>query len=226
MKKGLKIFLIILSAVVVIGGTVAVWQWDNITSFVYFMRYSTEDLENLEEKNKEELATAVAGLDTVPRDLTDEEKEALASGEITKQEAVELSLGVKKQDSQKATQSGTGTTQGKTDRTSELVAELYVLKSSYLSKLDGVAAQAKAEYAAKPKEERTASWKTAKISKYAGIAAGLEAECDAQVEGIITELKAEIKKTGGDMSIVNSIRSAYESEKQIKKAYYLNKYLK
>lgn len=102
MKKGLKIFLIILSAVIVVGGTVAVWQWDNITSFVYFMCYSTEDLENLEEKNKEELATAVAGLDAVPRDLTDEEKEALANGEITKQEAVELSLGIKKQDSQKS----------------------------------------------------------------------------------------------------------------------------
>ncbi len=227
-RKGLKIFLIILAVILAIAGGVTIWQWDNISSVMYFMKYSKEELETMQGENDEKLNSAVAGLNVIPRELTDEEREALENGTITEQDAVEISLGTSTL-AEKITEKTTGqasASQQKTDRVSELIAQLYVLKSSFISKLDGLAAQATAEYKNTPKEERTSSWAGTKISKYTGLATGLEAECDAKVEAIISELKTELKKSGGDMSIINTIRSTYDSEKQIKKAYYLNKYLK
>ena len=63
------------------------------------------------------------------------------------------------------------------------------------------------------------------ISKYSGEIAAWEGECDAKVEGVISRIKEELKRTGGDMSVINTIRSTYEKEKQIKKAGYMNKYM-
>ena len=42
---------------------------------------------------------------------------------------------------------------------------------------------------------------------------------------IISKIKAELKRTGGDMSVIDTIRSTYSREKQLKKAGYMNAYL-
>ncbi len=238
-RKGLKIFLIIFGIIFLMGGCAVIWQWDNIQAVVYFMKYSKEDLETMAVENQTLMDEAVSTLEMIPRELTEEENKALESGVITEQDAVEISLGVttlpekveeKKNLPESAAKPAATPTEApkpqKVDRVSELVAQMYVLKSSFISKLDALAAQAIAEYSATPAAQRTSSWKTSKMTKFTSMASVLEAECDAQVEGIITELRAELKKNGGDMSLINTIRSTYDSEKQIKKAYYLNKYLK
>lgn len=224
MKKGLKIFLIILAAFILVAGTVTVWQWDNITAVVYFMKYSKDDLETLEKDNKQKLDDTAATLDIIPRELTEEEQKALADGIISEEDAVEISLGTSTLKDK--LENSTDKTSVKKDRLSELVARLYVLKSTFISKLDGLAGQAAAEYKNTPNSQKNASWTSSKISKYMGLATELEAECDVQVEEIISELKDELKKQGKDNSLINTIRSTYDNEKQIKKAYYLNKYLK
>ncbi len=230
-KKGLKIFLIILAVIVTLTGGVCIWQWDNIKAVSFFLKYSKEELEEMNKENDKKLDDAVANLELMPRELTDEEKKALEVGEITEEDAIEITLGKvtleeKIKEKENPGKAPTKVEEAKTDRVSELIAKLYVLKSTYISKLDGLAADAKAEYKATPEAERTEKWKSSKISKYMSLATSLEATCDAQVEAIVTELRTELKKTGGDMSLIDTVRSSYESEKQIKKAFYLNKYLK
>lgn len=235
-RRKLKIFLIILAVIVVTASGVLAWQWDNVRSVIYFMRYSEDDLDKMLDDNKKELDSALEGIGAqMPRELTEEELQALQEGTITQTDAVEISLGKttlqekieqKKPKSQVSSGSGGSTVLVTDSPVSNLVAQLYVLKSSYMGKLGGLEAQAKAEYSATPAAERTAGWKSSMISKYSGKVSALEGECDAKVEAVISQIKAELAKTGGDTSIIGKIRSAYENEKQIKKAYYLNTYLK
>lgn len=232
-KKKLNILLIVAAVIVAGIAAVAVWQWDNILSVIYSVKYSEEDLNRMLDENKSELNTALEGIgaNTV-RDLTEEETAALEEGLITENDAVEISLGIKtlqeklaEKNEQKSTPAQS-TSSDETSATSDLIAQLYVLKSSYMGKLSSLESQAKAEYSSTPENERTAAWKSSMLAKYSGKVAALEGECDARVEALISEIKAELSKTGGDMSIINTIRSAYENEKQIKKAHYLNTYMK
>ncbi len=235
MKKGTKITLTVIAIIVCIIVGVIVWQWGNISALVYSVQYSQEELDTMLTENKDKLDTVLNEIDVpVPRELTQEELAALESGDITQEEAVEISLGSStlKEKIDKHTNSEKNNVTSKPNstpqpqnNTSALIAKLYVLKASYMSKLDGLEGQAKAEYSNTPAEKRTAAWKGSMISKYSSRVAALEGECDAKVEGIIAQIKAEISKNGGDMSIINTIRSTYETEKQIKKAHYMNTYL-
>lgn len=110
------------------------------------------------------------------------------------------------------------------EKIAELVAKMYVLKSQYLGEIEGVVSSMKAEYAALPKEQQTASAKTTIASGYLGKISSLEAQCDAQVNAVVTELRGVLEKSGGDMSLADAIMSAYASEKESTKAYYINKY--
>lgn len=243
-RKKLKIFLIIMGVIIALIAGVTIWQWNNIKAVMYFLMYSEEDLSRMNEENKKVLAEALARIDAeVPRELTEEESAALEEGLITQDDAVEISLGIttleektggvtnntanaQNQNPSSNNTSGTKTDTQKSSHLSNLIAQLYVLKSSYISRLDGLEAQGKAEYANTPSQQRTSSWKTAMINKYYSKIASWEAECDTKVEAVISQIKDELSKTGGDMSIIQTIRSTYDHEKQIKKAQYMNTYLK
>lgn len=318
-KRRLKVFGGTLLAIVILFVGIIIWQWDNILSVVYFLKYSENDLEQMDKENKQKLDDVIKELQIEElRELTEDEVQALESGEITQKEAVEISLGktsleetandktesnasVKNEEAEESNTENTDNTKIKIDDTNvylvfansgnqehewrynwkvnknnyrqekdeqkpeidmyinpessmkeeiyselnndennkkeekegitdnsklaDLIAELYVLKSSYISKLSGLEAQGKSEYSSTPEKQRTSSWKATMISKYTGVIAAWEGECDAKVEGVISKIKEEIKRTGGDMSVINTIRSTYEKEKQLKKAGYMNTYL-
>lgn len=299
MSKKLKIFIAVFLIIAIPVGVLAVWQRENINSFIYSMKYSDDDLSKMLDKNKEELNSAVSGVKgTTPRELKDDEIAALGKGEISEDDAVEISLGLTtlhekiEQIKENAAQGNTENTSAaqenntagntnadtKTDNsagnsnkggsastangaagtnnggnqpskgngnstaangsnssgTSEdrlanestssvLIAKLYVLKGSYVAKLDALESEGIAEYANTP--NKNTSWKASMISKYSGKVAALEGECDAKFEAIVSELKTELEKNGEDTSIIKTIRSTYEKEKQIKKANYLNTYM-
>lgn len=300
MSKKLKIFIAVFLIIAIPVGVLAVWQRENINSFIYSMKYSDDDLSKMLDKNKEELNSAVSGVKgTTPRELKDDEIAALGKGEISEDDAVEISLGLTtlhekiEQIKENAAQgnaentsaaqenntAGNTNTDTKTDNSagssnkggtastangsngtnaangsnssngsngsngtngsnssgtsddrlanestsSVLIAKLYVLKGSYVAKLDALENEGIAEYANTP--NKNTSWKASMISKYSGKVAALEGECDAKFEAIVSELKTELEKNGEDTSIIKTIRSTYEKEKQIKKANYLNTYM-
>ena len=317
MSKKLKIFIVVFLIIAIPVGVLAVWQRENINSFIYSMKYSDDDLSKMLDKNKEELNSAVSGVKgTTPRELKDDEIAALGKGEISEDDAVEISLGLttlhekieqikenaaqgnaentsaaqenntagntnadtktdnsagssnkggtastangaagtnnggnqpSKGNGSSTAANGTnaangsnssngsnGTNGSNSSGTSEdrlanestssvLIAKLYVLKGSYVAKLDALESEGIAEYANTP--NKNTSWKASMISKYSGKVAALEGECDAKFEAIVSELKTELEKNGEDTSIIKTIRSTYEKEKQIKKANYLNTYM-
>ena len=53
-KRKLKIFLIVLLVIAVLVGGLAIWQRNNITSVIYYMKYSGDDLDRMDEENNAE----------------------------------------------------------------------------------------------------------------------------------------------------------------------------
>ncbi|MBR2500199.1 MAG: hypothetical protein IKB60_03880 [Clostridia bacterium] len=64
------------------------------------------------------------------------------------------------------------------------------------------------------------------IEAYTGRAVALEQQCDAEMENIIKEIEAELKKTSSGTELISEIRALYASEKEIKKSQLLSKYSK
>ncbi len=110
------------------------------------------------------------------------------------------------------------------EKTAELVAKMYALKSQYLGQINGIVASMKAQYAALPKEQRTTAAKTSIANSYLGQISALEAQCDAQVNSVVAELREVLAKSGKDGSLADSIIAAYNAEKETTKAAYINQY--
>lgn len=121
---------------------------------------------------------------------------------------------------EKANEGGKTASQNDGARLQELLARVYLLRSSFTGQIDGLVEQAKAEVIASGNKDNA----FALASKFIGMGNSLEAQCDSQMESLLGEISAELQRTGGDKGIVGEIRSAYENEKSIKKAALLDKY--
>lgn len=109
-------------------------------------------------------------------------------------------------------------------RVSELVAQIYVIKSNFTSELAAFETRIVTSYKALPAEQRTTATKARIVSENMGYVAGLEAQCDAQVNAVTSELSEFLTSCGKDTSLVDSIQTAYANEKALKKAYYVSLY--
>lgn len=110
------------------------------------------------------------------------------------------------------------------EKVARLVAQIYVIKSQSNNRLKTMEAEWKAEYHKVPSAERKATNLLATYVKRAvKIVAEWEAETDAQVEAILSEVETLLKQSGQSLELVDSLKKAYEDEKTYIKAYYMNK---
>lgn len=110
------------------------------------------------------------------------------------------------------------------DDTAASIAKLYVVRNDFVSRLSGIEKEITDAYVALPKEEHTPASRKRIAGEYLNVVANLELECDAQVETILSDLTAKLTAQNKDTSVVETIRQAYENEKSLKKAYYLDIY--
>ena len=110
------------------------------------------------------------------------------------------------------------------EKTAELIAKMYALKSRFVGQINGVVASMKAEYSKLPKEQQNMASKTSIANRYLGQISALEAQCDAQVDAIVTELRDVLVKSGQDTSLADAVLAAYNNEKETTKAAYINRY--
>lgn len=229
MKLWKKIVLWIVLFFLVSVVALAVWQFDNIMVIVKTFSTSSEDIakeidsskKQLEQELKEEYPSVVS-------DFSAEEEKKIIKGELSVEDAVSSlnerfeETKTKKEDKiQPPVQNNSKTKEEIDALIGEKAIELYSLKAYYLGKLGQMEASVKKDYAAMPKEKKNLIGKKELVSKYMGTALGLLSECDARVEELLAELKAELNKLGADTSIIKKIRDAYENEKNLKKAYYI-----
>lgn len=241
MKKRYAVLLIILLAV----ASLCFWQRNNIEALFIFATNDAESTRKLIDENKEKLNKELEKYSyTVPRQLTPEEEEKIASGEMSVSEATKMLIeddthaeeavpsgaGVKGQSGEPASKPSENTDSVKKDSSKEkentiikrYTAELYSMKAYYIGQLSQIEGRARAEFSAMSAAEKKNLSKAAFVGKYAGYATSLLGECDSKVSSLLASMKTELTEVGGDISIIQTIRQAYEGEKAARKAYYLN----
>ena len=89
-----KKILIILGVIIVIITALVAWQWNNIMMIRSGLTKTEEQLLEEKAESEKQAEEAISSLgDITVRDLTDEEKEALNSGELSQEEAIAIMTG-------------------------------------------------------------------------------------------------------------------------------------
>lgn len=224
MKKKIKVLLIFLLVFILIFG-MGVWQWNNIVAVYKTVTKTQEQLEQEINKNKQELEKELnRKYSTIVSDFSAEDEKKLITGEITVEQAVKTLN--ERYENKKNEKNSAGQFNGiNAEKIDELIGdkviELYSLKAYYLGQLGQMEATVKSEYAAMPAEKKNLVGKKELVSKHMGVALGLMNQCDAKVAELVAQLETDLKKLGGDTSIIKTIKDTYENEKALKKAQYL-----
>lgn len=207
-----------------------IWQKDNITAVVEATKYSDEDIQQQISDSKKTVESELEQYDIKGlRDFTFEEEEAIRKGQMTVDDAVSKILSesnVSTYNSQNSAlassnTSGNSDMQNKKSDSSSIISDyavkLYTLKAKYLGEIGNLIDQAKADI------KNGASAKDL-MSTYLSKAASLENEADSKVDELLSELRSKLEAIGADTSVVDTMKSSYESEKTLKKSYYISLY--
>ena len=225
MKRGGKIALGIVGALAVTGAGVAAWQWNNISALRYGMTMDRTAIEEKLAENEQTLASAMEEYSVSSYTFSEEELRQLSDGTLSVEEAAKklLDESVPGAEAPEGS-SGQQQTVEKSDveaQIQEQIAQMYVLRSTYVSKLEAIAQAAIDEYT---QGEHTEENKADVVYKRLEELTALEKECDAQVAQVVEQLRSLLKQAGKDDSLAQQVEKTYQEEKSLKKAAYLEEF--
>lgn len=225
MKRGGKIALGIVGALAVTGAGIAAWQWNNISALRYGMTMDRTAIEEKLAENEQMLASAMEEYSVSSYTFSEEELRQLSDGTLSVEEAAKklLDESVPGAEAPEGS-SGQQQTAEKSDveaQIQEQIAQMYVLRSTYVSKLEAIAQAAIDEYT---QGEHTEENKADVVYKRLEELTALEKECDAQVAQVVEQLRSLLKQAGKDDSLAQQVEKTYQEEKSLKKAAYLEEF--
>ena len=229
MKKGAKIALCVLVVAVAAGGAAAAWQWNNINAARYGLTMDKDSISQRLEENQQALNDAMVKYNVTQYSFSQEEIEQLADGSLAPEEAARRLLdgggaepsGTPAPDAS-PTPTPTLSTGGDTaEEIREEIATMYVLRSTYVGKLEAIVQSAIDEYTA---GEHTSERRTQVVYGKLEELTALEKECDQKVAAVVARLRELLKAIGQDDSLAKEVEATYEEEKSLKKAYYLKEF--
>ena len=235
MKKR-YIFLCILAVFVVAIGAVAWTNFDNIKAIYKATQYNAQEIENKiveNEKKNEEMLQKYNQSNIKP--LSEEDSEKLTNGELSEEEAIKLVLGKTEEKTEKSPEQPKE--ENKTEeapqpqmsvedeeKLGELIAKGYVLKGKYNKLIADENYYAASDFYSLPKDQQTKEKKYERGVTFMRNVLKLQDECDAEMETIFSEMTEILKRNNMTTELVDEIRTAYQEEKELKKAYFVNKY--
>lgn len=209
--------LIVLAVIVAVAAALVVWQWDNIKALRYAASTSDEELEQQMEENQREFDETAKEYGVPDISLTDDEIAALEGGDENLDGVVDRVMSGS--DGESETNDSSGTQDAEVQR---LITSLYVLRSSYSSRLNGLISEAKSEFMSLAPEKRTDTARRRIVAAKISEASSLESSCDAQVNSLVQSLRSRLSALGQDTSVADQIMSAYQQEKTLRKASYMS----
>ena len=240
MKKK-YIFLCILAFFVIAIGVFAWMNFDNIKAIYKATRYNTEQIENKiaeNEKKNEEMLQKYNQSNIKP--LSEEDSEKLTKGELTEEEAIKIVLGKTEgkpeektpqnpdegngQETQKPEEPQPQMSVEDEEKLGELIAKVYVLKGKYNKLIADENHSAAVDFYSLPKDQQTKEKKYERGVTFMRNVLKLQDECDAEMEIIFQGVTEILERNNMTTELVDEIRSAYKEEKELKKAYFVNKY--
>ena len=222
--------LLILAVIVCAAAVLIITQWDNINAAIIGLKYSEEEIGQMEVDVKTDFADKT-GIDldvieSMAENMTPEgEPIAPTANSETPGTNVGTQLPTEKAPATQvpALPNNTGKD---TAEVEAILARFYALRSSFLSRLEGIKSNAYAQYDSLPISERGTNAKI-RIGRVAlSQATALESECDAKIAALLKELRPALKRAGLDEDLANDVEYYYASEKSLMKAKYMSKYKK
>lgn len=261
-KTGIILLCILLVILIILCG---VWfAFRKQISFLYRSYTQISDIGAIpkedvaarqEENDKKTQQLSDALSDIAVRDLTEEERAALAKGELSEEDALALILGetapavppAETADRAQPNTAAETTAQNAGSPTPDpqdlsrpsaekdaaaraakkrsVLAEIYLLRAEFLNRIDALIDNAIVRYKALPKEKRGT---TAKLNIGQALMADgedLETECDGRMQALLDRLRALLVEGEEPTDILNEIEDAYKEQKQLKKVELINKYV-
>lgn len=241
LKRGGTVAICILCVLTVVAGILVYRQWDNIMVLSSVGKHTTAEIEEMMAENTEARSAAVADIQV--RELTEDEKRAVQSGELSEADVLERITGIPASpapDTDAAPQTsptpradastppnGTTDESAEEDHTAELarlVGQIYVLEANFTGQLDNLLDSAIAEYRSLPPEMHNLSNQLSIGTRYLGVATALEKRCDEQMATLLSQIERTLIASGQGTELVGEIKSAYQKEKALTKDYYLSLY--
>lgn len=221
MKKGAKIALGVVGVLAVGGVAAAAWQWNNLNALRYGLTMDGDTIEQKLQENEQALQNAMTEYNIPQYTFSQEEIAQLTDGTLSTEEAARKIL-----DTQTplaaAPEGQAAASQSEADQAiQEQIATMYVLRSTYVGKLETIAQSAIDEYTAGDHTEENR--KQVVYDKLDQLTA-LEKECDAQVAQVVSRLRELLKEAGRDDSLAKQVEQTYQQEKSLKKAAYLEEF--
>ena len=226
MKKGAKIALGVVGVLVVGGVAAAAWQWNNLNALRYGLTMDSGTIEQKLQENEKALQDAMTEYKIPQYTFSQEEIAQLTDGTLSTEEAAKRLLEAQtplaaapegQADAQQAAESPSEVDQA----IQEQIATMYVLRSTYVGKLEAIAQSAIDEYSAGAHTEENR--KQVVYDKLDQLTA-LEKECDDQVAQVVARLRELLKEAGRDDSLAKQVVQTYQEEKSLKKAAYLEEF--
>ena len=224
MKKLIKVFLIVLIVLSVAVGALALWQRKNIEGVLIGIRETSEEIEKRREENQSKLVGEIDSyIETTLREITPEEQKQIEEGKLQASEVYSKIFEEKHSEIGKAKEENKA---AKDEIVTKYMAQLYKLQSEFTSRAEDAIKQGARYYNETKKTQDKASARANTITHFTPIVKAIESECDSRVNEIIKNLTNELSLIGANTDIVGTIKASYANEKQLKLAYYSNKYLK
>ena len=211
MSKKKKILIIIsaILAVILIALGILAYMFRDV---IHIMLLDTEEVrKNVVENGQEFHSSIQERMGIVIDEFTEEELEQIASGEVS------LSTILAEKIEDYIAENPTVEEDKENEIIIRYMRKFSTLQGQYMGTIDGIIAEARNEYHS---GNISPGQKTEFANRYISRFRGAESSCDAEVESLLSQLKAELEAVGADTSIVNEIRQTYANEKAAKEVYY------
>ena len=239
MKRWRKVICAVLVLLAALLAGLYGWHRENVRAVTDAVQYTSGELEEKLVENRQVIRDAVeAAPEIVVREVTEEERQALRDGAMSREELAER---LQDAGGQTAPSSGdqaaeipaeTGDAAAPAQKPTEspyqkelsaMIAKVYVLREEYTMALENLYDAAKAEYTDLPAEKRTKPGLMKMAGRYMDQAAELEKECDGKMDALVAAMEKLIRENQGDMTLVDTVVDTYANEKSLKKAWYMAK---
>lgn len=211
-KIGLTVVVVLLAAV----AAVVVWRWNDVQALRYGLTLDPITIEERLDEQQQVIGDAMDEYGVPSYEFTPEELDRLVRGEVTPEQAAQEVLAHR--DPPQGSEDEPGPTLSEAEQgVQRCIAEMYVLQSYYEGKLSAIATDVAASSDTQEGRQQAVMAKLDELS-------ALESECDAKVAAVVEDLRAQLAASGQDDALARQIEETYQTEKSLKKAYYLQLY--
>lgn len=213
MRTRTKVVMIVLAVLVIVIGGLTAWQWNNLKALYSGITLDPASIQEELDAQQKEFDAAMDEYDVPKIEFTQEEIDQLVNGEVSADQIADSMI----QKDEPSEEEPLPPEETIDQAIQKEIATMYVLRETYVGKLDVIIQAAINEYAA---SDGSKSKEDIVYGKFQELTA-LEKECDQQVAAVTSRMRDLLKQAGKDTSLADQVEDTYQTEKSMKKAYYI-----